>query len=189
MLRIAVLSRAASALFALFVALAAALVVALPASAASAGTTTCTGLMTSGVVDQSLTIEGDVVVPAGASCTLDNIVIDGNLRVGSGASAGFGLYASRPLQLNGVAGDVTAVGPADLSIAFAHVGGSVTAVNGASMTLYRSSVAKNLAVVGNDTIFLFDASVGGTATCHNNETAFVHDFGAEHASGQCTPVD
>jgi hypothetical protein len=189
MRRMAVLRRVASALLALSVAIAAALVAALPASAAPAPTTTCTGLMTSGVLDQSLTIEGDVVVPAGASCTLDNIRIDGNLTVGRSASASFGLYGTRPLGLNGVSGDVSAVGATDLSIAFAHVGGSVTAVNGASATLYRSSVANNLTFVGNDTVFVFDASVGGTATCHNNASAFVHDFGAAHSSGQCTPVD
>jgi hypothetical protein len=188
MLRKAAVWRGAPALSAFFVALAAALVAALPASAASAGTTTCTGPMTSGVLDQSRTIEGDVVVPAGASCALDNIVIDGNLSVGFGASASFGLDASRPLTLNGVAGNVSAVGAADLSIAYAHVGGSVTAVNGASATLYRSSVAKNLVFVGNDMVFLFSASVRGTATCQNNETAFVHEFGAGHASGQCTPA-
>jgi hypothetical protein len=187
--RMAVLWQGASALLALFAALAVALVVSLPASAAPAATTTCTGPMTSGVLDQSQTVEGDVVVPAGASCTLDNIMIEGNLKVGFGASASFGLFGTRPLGLNGVAGDVSAVRAAVLSIAFAHVGGSVTAVNGGSATLYRSSVAKNLTFVGDESVFLFDASVAGTATCHLNATAFVHDFGAAHSSGQCTPAD
>ena len=189
MQRMAVMWRGASALVARLAApaaaLAAVLVVALPAGAASAATTTCTGTISSGVLDQSLTIEGDVVVPAGASCRLLNIVIDGDLTVGAGASANFGLFVSRPLGLNGVAGDVRAVRAAELSIAFAHVAGSVTAVQGGTVGLVRSRVANNLVVVGNESVSLFDASVGATATCQNNRTVFVHEFGATRVSGQC----
>jgi hypothetical protein len=170
------------------VALTVAFVAILPASAAAAETTTCTGVLSAEVPGESVTIEGDVVVPAGASCTLLNVTINGDLRVGAGASATFGISGSSfPFGSNTVTGDVIAIGAAELSLAFAHVGGSVIAVNGGDAGLFRSSVTKNLTFVGNDSIFLFSAAVHGLATCHNNGTVFVRFFGADHWSGQCVP--
>jgi hypothetical protein len=49
--------------------------------AARAADTTCTGLIPSGA-----TINGNLVVPAGNTCTLANVTVTGNVQVGKGAS-------------------------------------------------------------------------------------------------------
>jgi hypothetical protein len=49
--------------------------------AARAADTPCTTDISSGT-----TINGNLVVPAGASCTLENVTVTGNVQVGKGAS-------------------------------------------------------------------------------------------------------
>jgi hypothetical protein len=154
---------------------------------ASAGTTTCTGTISSGVDNQSLTIEGDVVVPAGATCLLLNIKIDGNLTVDAGATFFFSIRAIGPIGgLNGVSGNVRAIRAAGLGINFAQIGGSVTAVGtSGEVGLYRTGVAKNLILIGNDSLFFHSVGVGGAASCENNGTVLSFYFFAAHPSGQC----
>lgn len=170
---------------ALIAALAAGLIVIGPANAASPRTTVCTGTISSGVIDQSLTIEGNVVVPPSANCALYNIKIDGNLTVGAGATFDFGLFAIGPFELNGVSGNVVSVRAAGLGIAFAPIGGSVTAVGDSTVGLDRTSVAKNAVFIGNNSLFVHDVSIGGALSCENNGTVTIFFLGAAHASGQC----
>jgi hypothetical protein len=134
-----------------------------------------------------LTIHGNVVVPAGATCDLINIRIRGDLRVGAGATASFELFSPFPQILNGVSGDLTARGASAVAINFASVGGTASAVRSGVVEFDQTTIAKNAVLVRDQSVLLQDTSVSGAASCEGNGSIAVFSFSAAHASGQCAP--
>jgi hypothetical protein len=164
---------------------AAALLCLIGAGGASARTTSCTGTISSGVRDQSLTIEGNVVIPVRASCLLVNIEIHGNLIVGAGATFLFSIHGD-PIGFNGVSGNVWAIRAASVGIGWGHVDGSVIAIGTGNVELHRLRIVKNAIFVGNGSLSLFNAGIGRSAWCWNNGTvSFVDSSHAGLGFGQC----
>lgn len=104
-------------LLAVLAAGAAALVVALPATAAG-NTTTCTGVLAPGTYHR-------VVVTAGASCLSEGpVTIRGGLFVGSGATFALG-SEENPVPTGVISGGVHATDPASVQIHFTTINGGV----------------------------------------------------------------
>jgi hypothetical protein len=150
------------------------------ASSALAGSTTCTGTIT------SETIASNLVVPAGARCFLVNVEVDGNISVEADATLAFGIIAPYPQITNYVYGNVEGNQAASISLAFAFVDGNVTVDDSASVAIDRVFISQNARFDGNDFLFFHDVAVGKNLSCTNNGTVqlfFVSAGG--HASGQC----
>jgi hypothetical protein len=150
------------------------------ASPALAGSTTCTGTIS------SQTIAGNLVVPAGADCFLVNVVVDGNISVGAGATLAFGIVAPYPRITNYIYGNVEGSHAAVVGLAFAFVYGNVTVQDSGEVALDRVLVFGNASFDGNTSLFFHDVGVEKNLSCTNNGTVRLFSFGAGgHASGQC----
>lgn len=150
------------------------------ASSALAGSTTCTGTIT------SETIASNLVVPSGASCILVNVEVDGNISVEAGATLAFGILASYPHITNYVYGNVEGNQAASVSLAFAFVDGNVTVDDSASVAIDRVLISQNARFGGNDFLFFHDVGVGKNLSCTNNGSVQLFFVGVGgHASGQC----
>jgi feruloyl esterase len=169
------------------------------ASAVHAADANCTGTLTG-------TISGNLVVPSGASCTLSNATVTGNVRVQQNAS----LIVDATQQPATIGGSVQAT-----NCAFALLEGGVT-VNGNVRIVQCAqksgfvgpglkidgnfhctddpggceadlgAVGGNVLVQGNGSTAASDislVSVGGNLVCQSNTPAPTHAFGPDFVSG------
>jgi hypothetical protein len=156
------------------------LAVLVTASPALAGSTACTGTIS------SQTITGNLVVPAGGSCFLVNVVVNGNVSVEAGATLAQGIFSPYPQTTNYIYGNVYGIDAADISLAFAYVEGSVTVQDSGGVALDRVFITNNARFDGNDSLFFHDVGVSKNLSCTNNGSVRLFFFGAGgHASGQC----
>jgi hypothetical protein len=140
-----------------------ALIVAVPAlvggaSAVQAADTTCTRTLTG-------TIDGNVVVPDGASCTLSDATVAGNVRVLQNAS----LTVDATQQLTTIEGNVHAD-----QCAFALLEGGVTVTGNVRI----GQCAQQSGFVGPD------IKIGGNFECIDNRGACEADLGDVHGDLQ-----
>lgn len=108
---------------------------ALAAPTASADDRTCRGSIGSGYID------GNVIVPSGASCTLNGTRIDGNVEVGSGAT----LSATNVT----VGGNIQSQGHRAVAVSNSRVNGNIQLEQGGAITLSRNQVDGDIQLFSN----------------------------------------
>jgi hypothetical protein len=136
--------------------------------AARAGDTTCTMTISNG------TINGNLVVPAGNSCTLANVTVTGNVQVGKGATL---IVEPNPGQTVTIGGNVQAarcqsVELLPLSTGANSVGGNVQIQNCTGRSGYN-----NVQGVGSVTI-------SGNFACGSNSASCTALFGSVRGNVQ-----
>ena len=127
------------------------------APAAQADDTVCTSSL-------GASTEDNIVVPDGASCTLDQTRAEGNVIVGTGAT----------LVATGidVDGNIQAEGAADVRVANATVGGNIQIEQGGAATVTGTTIDGDLQVVQQSgPVELRDNTIGGNLQCDGNTVA------------------
>lgn len=124
----------------------------------------CTGVI------RAVAIDGDVVVPQGATCTLVGTRVDGSVKVYGNAA----LYA-RGIQVNGnVQADNfrrVEVTPRSVNgvLHRSRIGGSIQVKQGGGGEVRRTVVAADIQVFTNDGRWaIYDNAVGGNLQCKSN---------------------
>lgn len=147
-----------------------------PATAASPGTTlTCT------TTYNGVTV-GNVVVPDGQTCNLNNVVVQGSVAVGLGSdfyACGGKIY--RNLFASG-SGDV-GVGISFCSLP--HVYGNVS-VDSSGDVHFDGKIDGNASFANNEDLSLSNLLIGGNLACSGNGLISVYNVTVSgHRSGQC----
>jgi feruloyl esterase len=166
-------------------------------SAVHAANTNCTGTLSGSITP------GDIVVPSGASCTLSNATVTGDVQVRQNAS----LIVDATAQPTTIGGNVQAVGCAsaileggvtvtgDVQIAQCSqqsgfigpgvkIGGNFECSNstgGCEADL--GTVQGNVQIKGSNGSDISLVSVGGNLQCSGNTTAPTHNFGPDFVTG------
>ena len=172
------------------------LALAVGVSPARGATTICSGT----IISPKITT--NVVVPAGATCSLlPSVVVDGqvvgdgtayvkgNIRVGEGATLNLGCFRfAIGLMCGGVvtvSGNVIAHRAAGVSVQSDILEGNLIVTETASVSTFRSTVHGNAVFAGNEDVALIETLFHGNLVCSNNERLANFISGAEHAVGQC----
>ncbi|WP_183094646.1 hypothetical protein [Nocardioides stalactiti] len=131
----------------------------------------CTGTI------RAVAIDGDVVVPQGATCTLVGTRVDGNVKVNRNAT----LYA-RGVQVNGnvQADDFRRVEVTQRTIdGVVHrsrIGGSIQVKQGGAGVVRRTVVKADVQVFSNDGLWaIYDNAIDGNLQCKSNAPRPVGD--------------
>ena len=119
----------------------------LPAAGAD---TSCTGALTGA-------ISGNVVVPDGASCQLDNASVTGNVLVRTGASLAMGVIGSVTISGDLQADHCTSVGVISFTTSLLSIGGNVVIRSCTEMSGYDVSIGSSGSV-----------TIGGNFLCQAN---------------------
>ncbi len=185
-------------------------------SPGGSGDTSCAGAIGGGPA--VTTINGDVSVPEGASCTLSFVNVKGSVRVGRGATLAIVAY-TEPSSIGGdieakncnavlLQGNVTVHGDLDIS-SCSGTGrngfqGPDTVIHGSFMCrsnagpclAWLGAVGENLHIQSNTSQAASDISlvtVGGDLHCMGNAPAPIHSHGPSwvdgNAEGQCAGFD
>lgn len=134
--------------------IASALVFPLPASADD---TTCTGTI------GAETVDGNVIVPDGAGCTLNGTTVIGNVLVGVGAS----LHADGATVDGDIQDDNNDAG--DVTVTNSQVGGNVQLEQGTSVAVTATDIGGDLQLEANSQALQADAnSIGGNLQANHN---------------------
>jgi hypothetical protein len=156
--------------------------------------TQCAGTVVGDSIDDPATIDGNVVVPAGADCLLIGVVVEGTITVGEGASLGFSTLCD-PVNVTScfggaVGGNIKANGATTIGLSYVNVDGNVRVRDSGTISLFRSGIAKNASFEGNDYVSFYTVGIGGNLSCTNNDVvdliAFISVGG--NSSGQCAAL-
>jgi hypothetical protein len=130
-------------------------------TAPSAGTGAnglCTGTI------GKITINQNLQVPAGASCTLNGTYVTGNLTVASGA-----VLSASSISVDG---NLQAKNASRVEVSGGSVGGNIQVENGGMVSIYAVRVDGSLQVFGNTGgVTISDNSIGGNLQCKDNSPA------------------
>jgi hypothetical protein len=156
-------------------------------SHAGAATTTCTGTVTEQIID------GNVIVPMDAECSLLGSQVNGNVIVLQGGSLSLGFTLCPPqnppefcFRGTGVSGNVIATGASDVSINFSTMEGNLVVSQSGSVTLDRAFVGGTATLTGNDAVALRFTRIEGNLQCTNNGSVMLFDvFVVGEGLGQC----
>ncbi len=159
-------------------------------SPAGAATTTCTGTITGQIID------GNVIVPAEATCELLGSQVNGSVTVLQGGSLLLMFTTCSPnvpgcLVGSRVSGNVVATGARAVTIAFTVVEGNLVVSNSGGVGLDRSSIDGTATLTGNGSVLFHDAIIGGNLVCTNNGSVrgtFAASVGGQ-ALGQCADAN
>lgn len=130
----------------------------LAAPAASAEERVCTGTIGAATLD-------DVVVPAGATCTLTGTTLEGNLKVERGATA---VVSGARID-----GNIQSQGHRSVTVTDTRVGGSIQLEQGGAVTLRDNRVTGDVQLFTNTSgAKAVDANtIGGNLQCKENTPA------------------
>jgi hypothetical protein len=151
-------------------------------------------------------VDGDVVVPDGATCGLDDVTVSGSIRVGDGATVvvrggqvdldvvtSASGAASVSTEGVTVVGDVVVTGGGSASITSTTIGGDLRfQSNDGPVTAEGNQVAGALVAEQNTGgVALVDNQVGGDLTCSANDPVPTGGGNsvAGTAGGQCADLD
>lgn len=137
----------------------------LPGAAhAAPAETTCSGTL------GSITVDGNLTVPAGNSCTLDGTTVTGDVAVQEDAD----LFATGA-RLGGQDGTVTVGSNAYVDLQRARIGGDVTLRDSYGLYAETSSLNSGVDSRRSQFIYLYDSSVDGAVQAQRF-TAFTAEF-------------
>ncbi len=144
----------------------------------SAGPTQCTGAMS------NTTVNGDLTVPSGATCSLDHVTVTGNVTVQANGS--FFITTGTGMDTV-IGGNVSANGCNRFDIE--STGGTGRIAIGGSLTIANCTGSGFYGGRGNSIAMPMNVLVGGNVKCSNNNDNCVFDYVVFGGNVDCSAND